>query len=130
MDQQTLNPAPRAQTPMMEVSLGRRLPWGTQLTLLLFTAALIVAGPVTVHLLGLSRPDEKPAETPRAEVGQAFKVTNRQWATLKVMPVSEDAFQDTIETDGKIALDDDLVTPVFSPFSGRITRLIAHAGRL
>ena len=37
-------------------------------------------------------------------------------------------FQRTAETDGKIAIDDDLVTPVFSPYSGRVTRLFARAG--
>ena len=37
-------------------------------------------------------------------------------------------FQDASQTDGRIAIDDDLVTPVFSPYTGRVTRLIAHAG--
>jgi cobalt-zinc-cadmium efflux system membrane fusion protein len=45
-----------------------------------------------------------------------------------VQPVEVHVFQDASETDGKIAIDDDMVTPVFSPFSGRVTRLVAHAG--
>jgi cobalt-zinc-cadmium efflux system membrane fusion protein len=45
-----------------------------------------------------------------------------------VKPVQEEVFQDASETDGKIAIDDDLVTPVFSPYTGRVTKLIARAG--
>ncbi len=37
-------------------------------------------------------------------------------------------FQSQVSTDGKIAFNDDTTTPVFSPFSGRVTRLIARAG--
>lgn len=111
---------------------GRGLPWGAQLTLLLFVAALtftgVFGGATIKQLLGLAIPEEKVAPAPRAETDQAFKVTDRQWVTLKVLPVGEGVFQDTIETDGRIALNDDFVTPVFSPFSGRVTRLIAHAG--
>jgi cobalt-zinc-cadmium efflux system membrane fusion protein len=113
--------------------IGRKLPRKAQVTLLAFIVALLVvtfiAGPAALHLLGLSEPAAK-TETPEAEAtpGQPFKVTDRQWAALKVLPVEEKIFQDASETDGKIATDDDLVTPVFSPYSGRVTKLVAHAG--
>jgi membrane fusion protein, heavy metal efflux system len=67
-------------------------------------------------------------EPARVNNPQAFRLTDRQWAALKIQPVAEHIFQDAAETDGRIATDDDLATPVFSPFSGRVTRLIAHAG--
>ena len=31
-------------------------------------------------------------------------------------------------SEGKIAIDDDATTPVFSPYSGRVTKLFAKAG--
>ena len=75
------------------------------------------------------KPAEKTSE-PAADMGdrKSFKLTDRQWATLKLAPVETRIFQDAAETDGKIAVDDDLVTPVFSPYTGRVTKLIARAG--
>jgi cobalt-zinc-cadmium efflux system membrane fusion protein len=37
-------------------------------------------------------------------------------------------FRTTLETDGNIAYNDEAITPVFSPYSGRVTRLIAKLG--
>jgi membrane fusion protein, heavy metal efflux system len=112
--------------------LGSRLPRKAQLVTLAFVVALIVAGfvvgPAALHMAGLAKPDEKPAETAQATDAAAFKVTDRQWAALTVKPIEEQVFQDASETDGKIAIDDDLVTPVFSPYSGRVTKLIARTG--
>jgi cobalt-zinc-cadmium efflux system membrane fusion protein len=113
--------------------MGKKLPRSAQFTLLGFTVALIVAafiaGPALLHLLGLSAPAPKTEEAAAEPTpGEPFKVTDRQWAALKVVPVEDKVFQDASETDGRIATDDDLVTPVFSPYSGRVTKLIAHAG--
>ena len=74
---------------------------------------------------------ETPRETTEAAPqvqGRAFKPTDKQWATLKIQPVEDRVFQNAAETDGKIAIDDDLVTPVFSPYTGRVTRLMVKAG--
>jgi cobalt-zinc-cadmium efflux system membrane fusion protein len=38
------------------------------------------------------------------------------------------AFHDEQAADGRIAADDDRTTPVFSPFTGRVTRVFARAG--
>jgi cobalt-zinc-cadmium efflux system membrane fusion protein len=112
--------------------LGSRLPRKAQLVVLASVVALIVAafvvGPAALHMAGLAKPDEKPAETAQTTDATAFKVTDRQWAALSVKPIEDQVFQDASETDGKIAIDDDLVTPVFSPYSGRVTKLIARAG--
>ena len=134
MDQQTPSHDREHETGHPVPSLGKRLPRKAQFTLLGFVVALIVAafiaGPAALHMLGLGEPTAKPEEASAdtAAPGQPFKVTDRQWAALKIVSVEERVFQDASETDGKIAIDDDLVTPVFSPFSGRVTRLIAHAG--
>ena len=110
----------------------RTLPKRAQLALLAAIAVLLVAGgfggTAIEGWFGLAAPDGKPADAARAETGQAFKVTARQWSTLKVIPAAEAVFQETIETDGRVALNDDFVTSVFSPYSGRVTRLIARPG--
>jgi cobalt-zinc-cadmium efflux system membrane fusion protein len=90
--------------------------------------AIFIIGPAGFRQLTGTPPAEQATEMVPDSGSQTFKVTDKQWAALKVQPVEERIFQDASETDGKIAIDDDLVTPVFSPYTGRITRLIAHAG--
>ncbi len=112
---------------------AKRLSRKTQFAVLgLAVAAIVlafVAVPAALHVLGGARPADKPEEASAVQGnGQAFKVTDKQWATLKIQPVEEHVFQDASETDGKIATDEDLVTPVFSPYTGQVTRLIAKAG--
>lgn len=58
----------------------------------------------------------------------AFKVTHEQFTSLQVANVLKNKFQTTQVTEGKIALNADHNTPVFSPYSGRIIKLIANLG--
>ena len=50
------------------------------------------------------------------------------WATLTFAPARLASFESLAQTDGKIAVDDDRTTQVFSPFSGRVTRVFVKAG--
>jgi cobalt-zinc-cadmium efflux system membrane fusion protein len=68
------------------------------------------------------------AEKPTAEADGAFRPSDTQWGSLKLTPVRQVAFRDERATDGKIALNEDTTTPVFSPYSGRVSRLIAKPG--
>jgi len=116
----------------LEVRPPRRLSRNTQVAVLLFIAALVIAGfvlaPAAVRSL-FGTPEQAPAaESPPPGDPNAFRPTEHQWATLKLQQVDQRVFQDATLTDGKIAVDDDLVTPVFSPFTGRVTRLVAKPG--
>jgi cobalt-zinc-cadmium efflux system membrane fusion protein len=62
------------------------------------------------------------------EADGAFRPSDTQWGGLKLTPVRQVAFRDERATDGKIALNEDTTTPVFSPYSGRVSRLIAKPG--
>jgi len=68
------------------------------------------------------------AEKPTTEADGAFRPSDTQWGSLKLTPVRQVAFRDERATDGKIALNEDTTTPVFSPYSGRVSRLIAKPG--
>jgi membrane fusion protein, heavy metal efflux system len=63
---------------------------------------------------------------PEADGG--FRPSETQWGSLKLTPVRQVAFRDERATDGKIAINEDTTTPVFSPYSGRVSRLIARPG--
>jgi cobalt-zinc-cadmium efflux system membrane fusion protein len=62
------------------------------------------------------------------EADGAFRPSETQWASLRLAAVRQVAFRDERATDGKIGINDDTTTPVFSPYSGRVSRLIAKPG--
>ncbi|MFO1085301.1 MAG: efflux RND transporter periplasmic adaptor subunit [Reyranellaceae bacterium] len=58
----------------------------------------------------------------------AFRPSEAQWSSLNLAAVRQVAFREERSTDGKIAINEDTTTPVFSPYSGRVSRLIARPG--
>jgi len=57
-----------------------------------------------------------------------FYPTEAQWATLTVEPVQQRVFRSEHVTEGKIAVDEDRSTPIFSPYAGRVTKLFVKPG--
>jgi membrane fusion protein, heavy metal efflux system len=51
-----------------------------------------------------------------------------QWTKLDVAPVEQRVFRAGHVTEGKIAVDEDRSTPIFSPYAGRVTKLAAKPG--
>lgn len=112
-------------TPMARIS--RALPRRTQLTLLGVAALvavllLLVIPYIWTHLGARQEVAALPAEP------GTFRPSEAQWAGFKIAPVQQVTFRAQQETDGSIANNDDMTTPVFSPFSGRVTKLFARAG--
>lgn len=68
-----------------------------------------------------------PAAAPPLPPG-TFRASASQMKTLTVEPVGLHGFISEELTEGKIAANADHTTPVFSPYSGRITRVIAGLG--
>jgi cobalt-zinc-cadmium efflux system membrane fusion protein len=50
--------------------------------------------------------------------------TPAEWASLTVEPVTEKVFRAEHITEGKIAVNEDSSTPIFSPFAGRVSKLL------
>ena len=59
---------------------------------------------------------------------QRYTPTPAEWASLTIEPVTERAFRAEHVTEGKIAVDEDRSTPVFSPYAGRVTKLLVRPG--
>jgi len=57
-----------------------------------------------------------------------YTPTPAEWATLTVQPVVERIFRAEHVTEGKIAVDEDRSTPVFSPYAGRVMKLLVRPG--
>src|SRR5205823_8885730 len=59
---------------------------------------------------------------------QRYTPSAAEWASLTIQPVAERGFRAEHVTEGKIAIDEDRSTPVFSPYAGRVTKLLARPG--
>lgn len=89
----------------------------------LLAALLIVFG----RALHLSGANATPAASPAVPAG-AFRLSDEQLKSMTIEPISDQPFHSEEVTDGKIAYNADTLTPVFSPYSGRVTRLLAPLG--
>ena len=101
-----------------------------QLRVLAIAAAVLALLAVTSIWSGHLRTataDEGTAPGASAPAG-TFRPTPDQLKTLTIGSVAEQDFQQMEVTDGSIALNGDLTTPVYSPYSGRVTRVIARPG--
>ena len=67
---------------------------------------------------------------PVVKTNRPFVPTASQLATFTIQPVQEMSFQVENTTEGKISVDEDRATPIFSPYGGRVIRLLAKAGDL
>lgn len=121
-----MSPEPNRTTsnPPLKARLGRTRLW-------VATGGVAVAAAVATGIWVLNPDPGNAVVRPEKTVGDsdgAFRPSDTQWASLRLAPVRQVAFRDERATDGKIAINEDTTTPVFSPFSGRVSRLIARPG--
>jgi membrane fusion protein, heavy metal efflux system len=76
---------------------------------------------------GAESPTQASQPKPKAGV---FYPTPAQWAALTIEPIQELKFRSEVLTDGKVAVDENRSTPVFSPYSGRVTKIAAEPGNM
>jgi len=97
-------------------------------------AAVVVAGAAGAVLLGggfqpVSKASTAVALAPNPPAApDQFKLSKAQWAAMSVEPVLSRTFREELVTEGKIAIDEDHSTSIFSPYSGRAIRLLAMPG--
>jgi cobalt-zinc-cadmium efflux system membrane fusion protein len=90
---------------------------------------LAIAAGVGFGLFGVARMLVQHAKS--VETGSSVKArlpryepSAAEWASLTVEPVSERVFRAEHITEGKIAVNEDGSTPIFSPYAGRVTKLL------
>jgi cobalt-zinc-cadmium efflux system membrane fusion protein len=93
-------------------------------------ALLALAGAAlygVVHISGTTQGHSEVSSQSRKGL-QRYIPTPAEWASLTIQPVTERAFRAEHVTEGKIAVDEDRSTPVFSPYAGRVIKLLARPG--
>ncbi|MGA2550119.1 MAG: efflux RND transporter periplasmic adaptor subunit [Burkholderiaceae bacterium] len=88
---------------------------------------IAIAAGTLVHRV-FATPAENTSAAQAKDAPGTFRPTKGQFASLTIAPVKSLVFRTSRDTEGSIALNDDTTTPVFSPYSGRVTRLIAKLG--
>lgn len=95
-------------------------------------AAVVLIACTWLAVAATTRGGDKPGNpeipTQGRRDGATYYPTPKQWTSLTIAPVDEVVFRTEHLTEGKIAVDEDRSTLVFSPYSGRVTRLLAKPG--
>jgi cobalt-zinc-cadmium efflux system membrane fusion protein len=102
----------------------------TRTQLAVAAALLVVAGAAVygfVHI-GRATPGASDLSSQSRKGLQRYTPTPSEWASLTIEPVSQRPFRAEFVTEGKIAVNEDRSTPVFSPYAGRVTKLRARPG--
>ena len=98
----------------------------------LAAAVVITSIMLVVAVTTLARRTDKLTEADLVEqsrrVGNLYYPTPKQWASLSTEPVNELVFRTEHMTEGKIAVDEDRATLVYSPYAGRVIKLLAKPG--
>src|ERR1700716_3812149 len=72
------------------------------------------------------RPSEMSSQSRKGL--QRYRPTPAEWASLTIEPVAQREFRAETVTEGKVAVDEDRSTPVFSPYAGRVMKLLVRPG--
>jgi cobalt-zinc-cadmium efflux system membrane fusion protein len=102
----------------------------SQRQLAIGAALLALAGAALyglVHISGAAQQNSEVSSQSRKGL-QRYTPSPAEWASLTIQPVTKRAFRAEHVTEGKIAVDEDRSTPVFSPYAGRVTKLLARPG--
>src|SRR3984957_19558715 len=89
---------------------------------------LIAAGWSPLSHPGGAQP-RPPALSSKSRKGSdRYTPTAAEWASLTIQPVADHDFRAKHISEGKIAVDEDRSTPVFSPYTGRVSQLMVKPG--
>jgi membrane fusion protein, heavy metal efflux system len=103
--------------------MPRTRQWAILAIVAAIALALLLLAPAVGRLFAPKPPPPAPAPPPGT-----FLATPDQWATLGFATAQTIDFLPSDSTEGKIASDDTRTTAVFSPYTGRITRVMAKVG--
>ena len=93
-------------------------------------ALLLLAGAAVygfVHIGGARQGHSDVSSQSRKGL-QRYTPSQAEWASLTIEPVTKRTFRAETATEGKVAVDEDRSTPVFSPYAGRVMKLLVRPG--
>jgi membrane fusion protein, heavy metal efflux system len=99
--------------------------WTGRRLVLTLVVLLVAVGAVTTASRMFAQRG-KAGDSPHAVKTDStrFTPTDAEWASLSFEPAAEQEFRAEHITEGKIAVNEDSSTPIFSPYSGRVVKLL------
>ncbi len=123
-----LGGAARVSTPSVSAVRRPGLSRKAQVLLLVLLGGLLLGGVmVGPSLYRLAVPAVVAPAVPLA-AADGFKPTAAQLAGLTIEPLVATQFRAERTAEGKIAIDDDTTTPVYPPYTGRVSQVFVRAG--
>jgi cobalt-zinc-cadmium efflux system membrane fusion protein len=94
-----------------------------RLAFVLVAIALVIGAVMGASRIFVQRANSETARVARGGSSR-FLPTDAEWASLAFEPAKEQVFRAEHITEGKIAVNEDSSTPIFSPYSGRVVKLL------
>jgi len=86
-------------------------------------AAILILTPMVRQGLAANSPNDLPRL-----VQDEFRPNQAQWKSTVLAPSALRRFPGLVTAEATVGLDDDIATPVYSPFSGQVLSISVHAG--
>src|ERR1044071_8514061 len=121
----------------LQMFLSRCSQWvraGLSRTHALIVVAVVAASVVAIVLMAQGERAPKVTVNGDADVSSQarrparFTPTAAQWASLGIEPCKQISFRSEHTTEGKISINEERSTPIYPPYAGRVTRLMAKPG--
>jgi cobalt-zinc-cadmium efflux system membrane fusion protein len=106
----------------------QQLSWKRWVMTLALVTCAVGAGLYGFAKFGGAKTGHSEVSSQSRKGSQRYTPSPAEWASLTIQPVAERGFRAEQVTEGKIAIDEDRSTPVFSPYAGRVTKLRAKPG--
>jgi cobalt-zinc-cadmium efflux system membrane fusion protein len=99
--------------------------WTGRRLVLTLVVLLVAAGVVTTasRMFAQRGKPGEPASAAKTDASR-FTPSDAVWASLTIEPATEHEFRAEHLTEGKIAVNEDSSTPIFSPYAGRVVKLL------
>jgi cobalt-zinc-cadmium efflux system membrane fusion protein len=99
--------------------------WTGRRLVLTLVVLLVAVGIVTTASRMFAQRGNSGEPSPAAKTdANRFTPSETVWASLAIEPATEQVFRAEHITEGKIAVNEDSSTPIFSPYSGRVAKLL------
>lgn len=109
--------------------MRRKLSLRPQALILLVVGGVSVAAYLQMSMASRGSTPPDTAHKAKDLIGDGrFHPTGSQWSMLTVQPVEQHRFRTEVMTEGKISADEDRITRVFSPYAGRVVKILAAPG--
>src|SRR5215467_8563296 len=98
--------------------------WNLRRLAIALVATVLAVGAVTLATrLFVPRAKSSEAHPVKGDPSR-FTPSEAEWASLAFEPAAEMAFRAEHITEGKMAVNEDSSTPIFSPYAGRVVKLL------